>query len=81
VHAEAFSVTSLELMPESELQDAIERVRQLVDWLGERSERRAAMSGLLAGMEDELARRMAARGGDCGGASKGRRPGGGARLA
>jgi hypothetical protein len=56
---EAMKVTALERVPEPELRARIEGIRALVNWLGERRERRGAVVGLLGGIELELARRMA----------------------
>src|SRR5690349_3119117 len=51
------AVTELTSLADAALRDGIEQMRQLVDWLAGRNERRAAALDLLTQMEDELARR------------------------
>jgi hypothetical protein len=48
---------SFQSVSDADLRRQVERVRQLVDWLGDRHERRAATATLLADMEAELGRR------------------------
>jgi hypothetical protein len=65
---------SFESVSDAELRTRIERVQQLVDWLRDHDEPRAAVGELLADMRAELERRASRRSVAAGGGSG--RPGG-----